>query len=109
MASSPACWRGVETAKRYVLFISSEDLSQAEVDSFAEAVGRRAGAATVIQVKGTPRALIVKTTNAGASLLRGDGSGLPVGAKRLVSVLTSGAIGNLKKRVPGAAANGKVP
>ncbi len=96
-------------AKRYVLFMSSEDLSQEDVDSFAEAAGRCAGPVKVIQVKGNRRALIVKTTNVGASLLRERGPGPKAGAKGLVSVLTSGAIGNLKKRATGTPANGKVP
>ncbi len=74
-----------------------------------EAIGSRRGPAKAIAVKGNPRAVIVKTSNLVAPLLRGDGRDLHVGGKRLVSVLTSGAIGNLKKRATEAAANGQVP
>jgi hypothetical protein len=70
---------------------------------------RRHQPTKVISVKGSPRTLIVKTTNEVAPKLRGDSESIVIGGKRLVTVLTSGAIVNLKKRASRAGANGKVP
>ncbi len=96
-------------SKRYVLLLAESDLSDEDVRSLGDVVKSRYAGAKVIAVKGNPRAVIVKTTNVDAPLLREARARLRVGRNELVSVLTSGAIGNLKKRASEAAANGKVP
>jgi hypothetical protein len=96
-------------SKRYVLFQADSDLSEEDVRAFTDVMDRRHKPVKVISVKGNPRALIVKTTNAVAPKLRGDSESIAIGGKKLVTVLTSGAIVNLKKRASGAKANGKVP
>ena len=95
--------------KRYVLFLARSDLSEGDVRRFSELVRRWHQEAKVIEVRGNPRALIVKTSNEAAPRLRDVRPGFRVAGTELVAVLTSGAIGNLKKRATEPAANGKVP
>jgi len=95
--------------KRYVLFLARSDLSEVDVRRFSELMKRWHREAKVIQVRGNPRALIVKTSNEVAPRLRDVKPRFRVGGVELVTVLTSGAIGNLKKRASEPAANGKVP
>jgi hypothetical protein len=95
-------------SKRYVLFYAKSDPSEDDLHRFSEAIQRWHQTAKVISVKGNPRAVIVKTTNQIAPVLR-DKYGIKVGGVEFITVLTSGAIGNLKKRASEAAANGKVP
>ncbi|HYA55279.1 MAG TPA: hypothetical protein VED22_00635 [Nitrososphaerales archaeon] len=94
--------------KRYVLYLASSNLSEEDLRRFSDLIRERHPASKVIAVKKNPRAVIVKTTNEVVPLLRGAGPGLKVGGIELVSVLTSGAIGNLKRRAAAAAANGEV-
>jgi hypothetical protein len=63
----------------------------------------------VIVVKGNPRAIIVKTTNEVAPLLREASGGIRVDGRRLETALTSGAVGKLKKRALEATADDQVP
>jgi len=95
-------------SKRYVLFLADSELSEEDLRRFSELIKGRQGASKVIAVKENGRAVIVKTTNEVAPILRGTGAGMKVGKVVLVSVLTSGAIGNLKRRASAAAANGEV-
>ena len=95
-------------SKRYVLFLAKTDLTEEDLRRFSEVIGGRHQAAKVIAVKGNNRAVIVKTTNQVAPILRGAGQGMNVSGVQLVTVVTSGAIGKLKKRALEAAANGKV-
>lgn len=96
-------------SKRYVLFYANADLSEDDIRLFSEVVRDRHQMAKVIPVKGNPRAVIVRTTNEIAPVLRDLKPGIRVAGVEFVSVLTSGAIGNLKKQASEAAANGKVP
>jgi hypothetical protein len=96
-------------SKRYVLFYAKSDLSEDDFRCFSEVVCGRYQTAKVISVKGNPRAVIIRTTNQIAPALRDIKPGIRVGGVEFVPVLTSGAIGNLKKRALEAAANGKVP
>jgi len=96
-------------SKRYMLFISDADLTPTDFEMVKKIMETRYGSMKVIPVRGNPRALIVKTTNAVAPLLRGEESSLRLDGKKLVSVLTSGAIVNLKRRATEPPANGKVP
>jgi len=95
-------------SKRYVLFTAEEALSEGEGRQLAEILERRYGKVKVIPVDGNPRAVIVKTTNRTAPLLRALDPKLTVHGKSLTTVLTSGAIGKLKRRAAPAVANGKV-
>jgi hypothetical protein len=96
-------------AKRYVLFFAESELSEDDLLRFSEVVRGYHQTAKIIAVKGNQKAVIVKTTNQVAPVLRDIRPGIRVGGIDFVSVLTSGAIGNLKKRASEAANNGKVP
>ena len=95
-------------AKRYVLYMADSALSAEDLRLFAEVMKGRVPGAKVIGVRGNPKAVIVKTNNEQAPLLRE--STLKLGGKgaQLKTVLTSGAIGNLKRRANEVAANGQV-
>ncbi|MDA4121004.1 MAG: hypothetical protein OK404_01185 [Thaumarchaeota archaeon] len=62
---------------------------------------QRHGELKLIKVKGSTRAVIIKTTNGAVSEMRHDSGKLVVHGAELVTVLTSGAIGKLKKRALG--------
>jgi hypothetical protein len=96
------------TTKRYVLFTSEEALSEGERKQLAEILENRYGKIKLIPVEGNPRAVIIKTTNETAPRLRDLDPKLTIHEKRLTSVLTSGAIGKLKRRAAPAVANGQV-
>ena len=95
------CWRVRKSAKRYVLLMANADLSDAEMRDLAAILKERHGEVKLISVNENPRAIIVKTTNYVAPSLRGD-LVLAASGKRLVSVSTSGAVGNLKRRAKGS-------
>ena len=95
--------------KRYVLFMASSDLTEREIALFAQVVESRYDPAKVIPVKGNRKAVILKTSGRVVSSLREEGGTIEVGEKALLCVLTSGAIGNLKRRASEAAAIGQVP
>lgn len=95
-------------AKRYVLLVSDADLSAPEVKELRTVVEMRVPGAKLIEVEGNPRAVIVKTTNDAVRFLREPERVLAVGGKDLTPALTSGAVGNLKRRARGAGANGQV-
>jgi hypothetical protein len=95
-------------AKRYVLLLADADLSDAETKQLSALLEERHPGARLIAVEDNPRAAIVKTTAEVAPLFRDPANRLTIGGKRLTPVLTSGAIGNLKRRASGGAANGKV-
>lgn len=95
-------------SKRYVLFYSNVDLSVDDLSRFSEVVRGWHQSAKVITVKGNPRAVIIRTTNQVAPVLRDTKPRIRVAGVEFVSVLTSGSIGNLKKRASEAAADGKI-
>jgi hypothetical protein len=95
--------------KRYVLFFAKSDLSEDDLRRFSDVVRGWHQTAKIISVKGNRKAVIVKTTNRVAPVLRNIRPGIKVSGTELVCVLTSGAIGNLKKRASEAAVDGKVP
>ncbi len=96
-------------AKRYVLLMASDDLDEKDAKVLAEILRVRVGAVKVILLKENPRAVVVKTDGVGAQALR-SWEGISLGKKRLESVLTSGAIGKLKRRSLGGGVshNGQV-
>jgi len=84
--------------RRYILFEADSELSESEKNGVMGILREKYGKVDVIGLKESPKALIAKTTNDAAPKIRESDSALMVGGKRLVTVLTSGAIGNLKKR-----------
>jgi len=84
--------------KRYVLLVADRGLSDGDRRDLAFFLEGRLGKATVIAVENNQRAVIVKTTNSAALILRQMSDELRVGEKHLATVLTSGSIGKLKSR-----------
>ncbi|MGP8125332.1 MAG: hypothetical protein ACLQEQ_05600 [Nitrososphaerales archaeon] len=98
-------------SKRYVLLVADRELSDGDRRDLALNLEGRYGKVTIIAVERNPRAVIVKTTNSVAPLLRALSGELQVGEKHLATVLTSGSIGKLKSRASGSemASDGEVP
>lgn len=93
--------------KRYVLLESDGDVSEA-VSDLGEFLGKRFGAMKIIEIKGNPFAVILKTTNVVAEQLKELRDGFAVGGKNFIPVLTSGAVGNLKRRAAEAMVDGEI-
>ncbi len=91
--------------------MAEEGLTEEDAKNLAQILGQRHGKVKVIAVASNPRALIVKTTNAVAPILREPSGQIKLGGKTLVSVLTSGSIGKLKRRAAETETTGigKVP
>ncbi len=96
-------------AKRYVLLMADGELSSEDIKGISEIVERRYGNVKMIPLKENSMALIVKTDNVIATMLREPEWALVFGGKIVRPVLTSGAIVNLKRRASVAPANGQVP
>lgn len=94
--------------KRYVLFFADNPLTEAEISGFGAVLVERFGIARAIPVDGNPRAAIIRTVEPVARHLRAEAVAFSPGGVRLRPVLTSGAIGNLKRSARKAAANGKI-
>ena len=88
--------------------MSKEPLADSDRKRLGEILEKRYGMMKLIAVEGNPTAFIVKTTTEVAPQLRSLDPALSVRGKSVKSVLTSGAIGKLKKRATAAEANGKV-
>ena len=95
-------------SKRYVLLIADGAISEPERKMLRSIIERRHQGDKLIEVQGNPRAVIVRTTNEVAPSFRTEEEALNIGGKRLTSVLTSGAVGNLKRRAAEAETNGQV-
>ena len=95
-------------AKRYVLLVSERDASETEKKELRAKVERMYRGAKLIEVGGNSRAVILKTTNEVAPLMKGPEWSLEVEGNRWRAALTSGAVGNLKRRAKGVGANGQV-
>lgn len=96
------------TPKRYVLLATQVDLSEERLEDLRASLEARYGKVKIIAVKGNPRAVIVKTTSEVAPLMRDQNHPLLLGGRKVESVLTSGAVGNLKRRALRARADGQV-
>jgi hypothetical protein len=98
-------------SKRYVLLVADGEFSAGDRRDLSVMLERTYGKVTVIPVEENPRAVIVKTTNSVAPLLREMSGELHLGGKQLVAMLTSGSIGKLKSRASGSETteDGKVP
>ncbi len=95
-------------AKRYVLLVADQDLTEADRKELDAMLAKRHGRVKLLAVEGDPRAVIVKTTNEVAPLLREQAGEISLGGKRLESILTSGNVGKLKRRTQGTQAYGQV-
>jgi len=91
------------TSKRYVLLEADGDVSADDWKDLAEHLEAKFGKLKPIAVEGNRRALVVKTDNRVAPLIRVE-AGMRVGGRRVRSVLTSGSIGRLKRRAAEGAA-----
>jgi len=67
-----------------------------EWKDFARALEQRFGKLKAIPLKGNGKALVVRTNNEAAPLMR-ECTDLHVGERKVKSVLTSGSIGKLKR------------
>ncbi len=88
--------------------MADADLTETDRKDLGEILTRMHGRLKLIEVEGNPRALIVKTTNEVAPRLRDPEHALTVGGKGLATALTSGSVGNLKRRASRTAAHGEV-
>ncbi len=107
-SSTPASSGEHRTSKRYVLLAWENELTDERLRELQTKLESRYGKLRLIAVKGNPRAVIVKTTNEVAPLLRDPDAPLLLGGKKVESVLTSGAVGNLKRRALGTTADGQI-
>jgi hypothetical protein len=107
--SSKASWGEGRTSKRYLLLVAGTDLSEERLKELQATLDSRYGKVKLIQVRGNPRAVIVKTTNQVAPLMRDPSQPLMLAGEKVETVLTSGAVVNLKKRALEAKADGQVP
>jgi hypothetical protein len=93
--------------KRYVLLRSESTLEEVAQDLIVFLQGR-IGAVKLMEIEGEVHFTIVKTDVLGASALKDLRPGFAIGRHWVIPILTSGAVGNLKRRAKGARANGKV-
>jgi hypothetical protein len=98
-------------SKRYLLVASAGEMTARDTEDLARVLEPRHGRVKVIPVEGNRRAVIVKTTNEQVAEMQGTVAGLAIGGMGLTPILTSGAIGKLKKRARemGATEVGQVP
>ncbi len=96
-------------AKRYVLLVADGELSSEEMKEIGGILEGRYGKVKMIPLKENSKAVVVKTDNGVATMLKEPEWALVIGGKRVRPALTSGAIVNLKRRASMAAANGQVP
>lgn len=94
--------------KRYVLLEADWEVSEGDRKALAAVLEKECGSVKVIGIEGIPTAVIIKTTDRGARLLRDKGRVLAADGRELRTLLSSGAIGNLKRRAREAGANGEV-
>ncbi len=96
-------------AKRYVMLVADRELTSEDMKELGEILEGRYGKVKMIPLKENSKAVVIRTDNEIATMLKDPGWALVIGTKRVKPVLTSGAIVNLKRRASMAAANGQVP
>jgi hypothetical protein len=84
------------TSKRYVLLEADGEVTPDAWKDFARHLEQRFGKLKAIPVTGNRSALVIKTDNYAAPLIR-ECADLRAGDRRVKSVLTSGSIGKLKR------------
>ena len=94
------------TSKRYILLEAERDMTPQEWMGFVHTLEQRFGKLKAIPVEGNDRALLVRTDNVNAPRIRGESPRMKIGDKRVVSILTSGSIGKLKRRAKESAERG---
>lgn len=99
------------TSKRYVLLEFDREVTAAGRKALARYLEQKFGELRLIPIDGNERALVVKTDNVNAPLIREVSRELSFGGGGVKCILTSGSIGKLKRRASGrgASAVGKVP
>jgi len=85
------------------------ELTSEDMKDLGEVLEKRYGKVKLIPLKENPKAVVVKTDNEIAPVLREPEWELVIGRRRIQAVLTSGAIGKLKRCASKEAANGQVP
>jgi hypothetical protein len=90
--------------KRYVLIQAEGKLSSEELSSLTRMLEQRHGSLGLILVDSPRTSLIVKTERAVADDIRESLAAATFGGVRVKTVLTSGNIGKLKRRVRGSSA-----
>lgn len=83
--------------KRYLLLIGDSEVTESDRKKIHDALEKTYGELKIILVQGNPRAMIVKSTEPAVRRMREYGA-LNLGGKRFKTLLTSGAVGNLKRR-----------
>lgn len=94
--------------KRYILFEAESELGEEDLKTLSAELASRGWRAKVIAVEGSPRSAIVRTDGDVASQIRAQGGRISVGGLVLASLLTSGAVGNLKRRAREGVEHGQV-
>ena len=96
-------------SKRYVLLKSDSEMDEGDFRELGEYLAKNLAGAKLILLEGNNGFAVVKTNQKGASMLRAGG--VKLRSKSLKTELTSGSIGNLKRRasVEGTTGLGEVP
>ena len=91
--------------------MATEELTEMDTEEFKGILEQRHGKLKVIPVKGNARAVIVRTTGPAASEIRESSGNVSLRGKEITAVLTSAAIGKLKRRASqsGVPEIGQVP
>jgi hypothetical protein len=91
------------TPKRYVLLEADGDATPEEWKDLARGLEKRFGKIKAIPIAGNGSALVIKTDNDFAPLIR-ECADLRAGERKVRTVLTSGSIGKLKRLASRSAA-----
>ena len=94
----------VRPGKRYVLITWDGGTLSAEERKKLTRLLEQRGKVNLIPIDGWERSLVVKTDVEGAASIRDSFNHVMIGGRRVATVLTSGCIGNLKKRARESAA-----
>jgi hypothetical protein len=84
--------------KRYVLLATNRNLLPEDCKNLGRLLEQRHGRITVIPVEAIANRLIIKTNAVEASAMRHTVASMEVHGVNVVSLLTSGCIGKLKRR-----------
>ena len=80
------------------MYLAEQEITEANLKGLERVLHQRHGEVKLIRVHRSQNALIVKTTSDEAPDIRRKSGKLRIGRIHLESVLSSGAIGKLKKR-----------
>jgi hypothetical protein len=88
--------------KRYLLIQADGRLTPQELETLTRMLEQRHGRLGLTALEAPGTSLIVKTDRQGAEDIRASLAGAKFGDKSVATVLTSGNIGKLKRRVQGS-------